>query len=1275
MKFNLQTLAVKNVALKLGRVAILLSALFVFMLGASHVNALDVGFDPCLPDGVCTDGEAFACPVNCPLTNDCGACIPTVTPTGAVCTSLNTCIADIVGSDNCTPGPIGGPVGTCVWTPPGGPAITGATCTALNTCMPNPLGTDSCSLITGTCVWTPPPPPPTGGGTGGFCTPWQTCSFTGAGDFTRPCADTPECVTTCNLANDACIVGGGGAPCNSVFDCVIGPDQSGFCNGPFCSRTGPGGGGSCNAYTDCLPQTGTYCTISGDCIIGGSVNNCSSPADCLLPSSCFPASPCSNDNTCSNCIPPTPGPLPTPGPNSNLPPGCSGQGQCTYGGGSVYCTGRPDDCQKPLGCTTVGSLGQCKYGGTEGACSTNFDCLQPLGCNSQQQCVRGGTEGSCSINANCVPAPRCNEITRKCVPGGTGSVCSNEAECQVTKCTTQAPYQCVPVTQGGNGRFCSLDSSNPDKVCQPPPDEGTLVIRKVATGGTGDRFQFYGNPLPLAFNLGAGESVSLQVEPGTKEDPIRYNIAEILPQGWNFTGAFCDRSFILTTNSVEEVSVESNETTTCTFFNEKNGAIKIINKNDSYPGEQEETAEYAIFPTPIYETITAIGGTGVGMTHELRPATYTIFQNTPMNWRLVDVTCNGVPTAVVNGFITVTVKPGETTECTFKKKLLEGNLIINKFSSGGNGTFEFNITRTGQNGGVSQEESITTVNGRKDLPLKLIPGTYNISEIIPDGWKLTNFNCTNTTYDVAQNGVTNVVIVDGKTAKCNFYNSKTAILEIIKETNGDDGTFNFNIDFDSPGQANGQAPITPNATVTTAGNVGRSDLLPESGGTYNVTEMVPDDWKFDVATCVNGNFITIANGVSVTLTNGQKTTCTFKNAKKGKANLKIVKETVGGDDTFNYKIENYSPGQNNGEAPLVANANVKTTDNKGDSGLLGENQGEYNITEVLGDPSDWRFDFVSCVKEDGSPTGTFGIGSTTIANVKVTDNETTTCTFKNTKKATGKLKIIKETEGQKNSTETFYFNINLSNTNAQGNNSAVTPKAEVNTNTIGASTNGRGETAELPQNPGNYNIAEDTSKLPDGWSFQGATCDHTFTTAPNGVISVSIVNNETTICTFKNSKNGFLVINKKTGTQGDATFKFNVNPTPSVITVTTRDGNGTNNGKCPDGNNPSSDGKCQKDVPSNSPILELKSGAYLISERPATAWSLSKVECKKENQETTGMDDPKTVSIKDVIIEAGKTTTCEFVNVKNSASGSGGGGGFKQDIDGLDKLPEYDSPY
>lgn len=1218
----------------------------------------------------------YICSSSLSGTDNCELGRPCSGPTGAKCIN-GQCLAYSGGTDNCTIGQSctsvpGDNPGRCSGSPlfcDSSPNATGAPCDSNNPCPSNQ--TPSCNAL-GQCVYN-------GGG--------SACSYS------SPCpVPTPTPTTRCNYAGQ-CSPSGTGNPCSIPSDCWIETRCS--ANGMECIPGGPGD--RCLTAASCLQPPG--CNEFGACVPGGGSTRCTLGDN----SSCRPQPkiPHCGPMICSDTI--------TSGEVCSTyrdclasAPGCNSQKQCVYGGTLGVCSNN-FDCLQPLGCNL--STKQCIPGGQDGNCYTNADCYKPLGCDSAtQKCIPGGNDGACSKNADCLPPPRCNEITQKCVipgpgqTGGTGSICSKESDCQVARCTQQEPYQCVTYNQNGTGRTCSLDSADPDKICQPPPKKGKLIINKFTKGEDGS-FQFFGNPLPLEGRIttqgstptkwGSG-STSFEVEPGTKENPIRYNIAEILPDHWTFVGADCDRSFILTTNSVEEVSVESEENTTCNFYNVKNGYIKIINKNLSWQNINQETAEYAIFQSPIYETITAVGQQGVGKEHEMVPGSYVIYQNTPINWNLANVTCSQssqsssqgaeVPTAVVNGAITVNVLPGTTVTCTFNNKLLEGNLIINKYADGGSDNFTFDIKSSGLNGGNSQTETISSSSaitpGVKNL--KIAPGTYNIGEIVPEGWVLSRFNCQNTTYNSSENGPINVSIVDGKTTICNFYNTKKGYLKIVKEATGGDETFKYKIETYSQGQTGGPA-ITSEAEIKTVNGKGDSGLLIEDQGEYNILEEMPAGWKSNgIITCTgSGSFTQDVNGYGVRqvrVYNGQTTTCTFKNIKKEKPILKIKKETIGGDETFNFKIDHYSPGQAGGEAPLTANASVKTTNLRGSSADLPENVGEYNVTEDLSNLTDWTLTVASCVKENGSNTGVFDISKNSMTNVALIDGETTTCTFKNQKKSQpsgyGYIKIVKETDGQTGSSESFYFNIDVA-TFGLSSDSAKTKSTIVNTSLDPKNAGvGRGVSVPLEEEPGTYNIAEDISRLPKDWKLESAYCDRgSFTMTDTGVMNVQVVAGLTTTCTFKNSKTGILVIKKKTGNNGDGEFNFSVSPgINDVVRIKTKNGQGANDGNCADGSNVNNN-KCNDGSLPNSPALKLTNNSYTITEKTAVGFALDSVVCLKQDQTPTGIFDSKKNNIYNVIVEAGKTTTCTFNNSKSTAGGGGNSGGFRGGFDNEPPLP------
>ena len=216
-----------------------------------------------------------------------------------------------------------------------------------------------------------------------------------------------------------------------------------------------------------------------------------------------------------------------------------------------------------------------------------------------------------------------------------------------------------------------------------------------------------------------------------------------------------------------------------------------------------------------------------------------------------------------------------------------GFLTIVKVATPNNGTaFTFNSSAASQSGDTSW-----TINGSGSVQLiSFAAGTYNLTEAIPAGWKLSSASCaiqtaspTDTGTDAAppavagpaNAGVTGLVIQQGLETICTFTDDKQAgSITIVKNTVGGNGTFSFTPTGFGSG---GFSLTTPGSPSQTFGN-----LAPGSG--YSIVETVPNDWELTSQTCTNGT------PGAITVVDGQTTTCTFTNRKK--ASLTLVKTVI-----------------------------------------------------------------------------------------------------------------------------------------------------------------------------------------------------------------------------------------------------------------------------------------------------------------------------------------------------------------------------------------------
>jgi hypothetical protein len=323
--------------------------------------------------------------------------------------------------------------------------------------------------------------------------------------------------------------------------------------------------------------------------------------------------------------------------------------------------------------------------------------------------------------------------------------------------------------------------------------------------------------------------------------------------------------------------------------------------------------------------------------------------------------------------------------------------VIVKNSVGGNGTFGY----TGSGSGVSSSFNLTTVGGTTSTSFTdLAPGSKSVSETtIPSGWDLTNLSCSitttgsgNSTFNTASPPLATVDLAAGDTVTCTFTNTKQASLVIVKNTVGGNGLFNY---------AGTGAGVSANFGLTTVAGTASTSFTNIALGTKTVTESVPSGWDLTSLSCSitstgsgNSTFNTASPPLAtVNLAAGDTVTCTFTNTKR--ANLVVVKNTVGGNGTFQYAGTGSGVSASFGLTTVGGTASTSFTD------IL---PGSKSVTETV--PSGWDLTSLSCaITTSGSGNSTSNTASPPLATVSLAAGDTVTCTFTNTKRAS--LTLVK----------------------------------------------------------------------------------------------------------------------------------------------------------------------------------------------------------------------------------------------------------------------------
>lgn len=227
---------------------------------------------------------------------------------------------------------------------------------------------------------------------------------------------------------------------------------------------------------------------------------------------------------------------------------------------------------------------------------------------------------------------------------------------------------------------------------------------------------------------------------------------------------------------------------------------------------------------------------------------------------------------------------------------------------------------------------------------------YNLWESGPSGYAIGSWSCNGGSL----NG-TRITLGLDEDVTCTITNDDIApTLTLVKTVVNDNGGYAVADDFQA--YIDGQ-PVPWGQPQTL--NVGEYTTSEDP-----LTGYTPSVWS--------GN---CASDGSVSLAEGDNKTCYITNDDVA-GKIKIIKNTLGGDDTFGFTIT--------GSTPLIPN--ITTSGNTGDTGFLTVNAGQYSVSETTTPPG---WDLTNSFCDSGTP-----------ADFTVPNGGTVTCTFENTKRGT-----------------------------------------------------------------------------------------------------------------------------------------------------------------------------------------------------------------------------------------------------------------------------------
>lgn len=320
---------------------------------------------------------------------------------------------------------------------------------------------------------------------------------------------------------------------------------------------------------------------------------------------------------------------------------------------------------------------------------------------------------------------------------------------------------------------------------------------------------------------------------------------------------------------------------------------------------------YTATPAPPLANfvIDATAGSGVQTFTALAANTYFIQETVPAGWGLSAINCSVTPatagSATPNlGTASVSITLGSGTvqaQCEFVN-IRRGSITIAKEATPDGGqAFTFNAT-----GGLTSPFALTPPGTSEQAFTNLAPGSYSATELVPAGWTLAGIECsiavagsnaTTFAYTGAPSGDTNVFQSGDTTAqinlgagdevRCVYADTQNGSITILKQSNGGDGTFAFDVN-GSPGSAE--------AGITTVGGTGVTTAFASAApGTYDIREIVGGDWRLTSILCTSAGgstflyvgslsdtatqevFDTGDHTAEIKLVAGDAVTCTYTN--------------------------------------------------------------------------------------------------------------------------------------------------------------------------------------------------------------------------------------------------------------------------------------------------------------------------------------------------------------------------------------------------------------
>ena len=170
------------------------------------------------------------------------------------------------------------------------------------------------------------------------------------------------------------------------------------------------------------------------------------------------------------------------------------------------------------------------------------------------------------------------------------------------------------------------------------------------------------------------------------------------------------------------------------------------------------------------------------------------------------------------------------------------------------------------------------------------PGSYSVTELAETGWDLDSIVCSDGNSS-GTGAVATYNVAAGEVVTCTFHNVKRGEVRVMKSTDPDGDTTEFDFDPSSNLSAD---------NFTRKDNEAAKEYSVEPGS-YTVTELAEAGWDLDSIVCSDGNSSGTGAVATYEVAAGEVVTCTFHNVKRGE--VRVIKSTDPDGDTTDFDFD------------------------------------------------------------------------------------------------------------------------------------------------------------------------------------------------------------------------------------------------------------------------------------------------------------------------------------------------------------------------------------